>query len=131
MLHRQQQQVPVSEVPCGQSADQLPGCAEQVTGTATSADPQWRTVDDFGRELEAALPPAGPPARLLVVQDASRLLHWLGPAALCLLMRRGCDRGERPRSTSPESAVTEDLRRGLSVHSRIGQLVRGYFVVVP
>ncbi|XP_043222775.1 elongator complex protein 5-like [Amphibalanus amphitrite] len=109
--HRQQQQVSVSWVPCGQSADELPGTSGSSAGPieqSDSSDQDWETAEDIGRQLEAALPLPGPPARLLVVRDASRLLHWLGPTALCRLIRRSCDRGHQVVLGVLEEAVPEE-----------------------
>ena len=80
--------MPVTVVPSGQSAADLPG-----TSAPTSS---WQTIPELRQELEGALPAPGPPACLLALQEASCLVYWLGPATLCQLIRRGCDRGEGP-----------------------------------
>lgn len=99
--HRQQQQVPVTLVPSGQNAADLPG-------TSAPAGGQWQTVAELGAELEEALPAAGLPTHLLAIKEASCLVHWLGPATICHLMRRCCDRGHQVALVVSEEAVGEE-----------------------
>ena len=117
--HRRQQQVPVTLVPSGQSAADLPG-----TSAAPGSD--WQTVADLREQLEAALPPAGPTACLLAIQEASCLVYWLGPAAICSLMRRGSDRGEL-HHRAPISRHRSFYCCGGVVHAVIAQTLQASF----
>ncbi|XP_037090113.1 uncharacterized protein LOC119110405 [Pollicipes pollicipes] len=106
VLYRLQQQVAVTFVPSGERPEQLPG---QPLLSCRPLDEQpgcWQSAAQLAAQLEAAVPAAGPPAQLMVLEDASCLAHWLGVGRLCRLVQRVMARGHQM-----VLAVGENARR--------------------